>query len=303
MISDPHNEWLPVKFVLISSRHVVSDMPPPLTIVPKEGYKCKAQDSLYLVYLPQEINEKLSIETVSDTSVHPKIASNEILITPVVRITSDNMSLSLEKPAVIELVKTIELSDEEANNEVIPLCANSESSEWKELGSECNCKVLKDRVSFQLTHFSLCTVIFCKPYPSSTVRVKPASADIPVPDHSSTATVLTVPELPGFKVQIPPSSINADRETDITATVLYDCPTICSEDERSWLASSCIELEPHDITFTEKVSVSLPIPDYDEVMKNDPDAQLQIFGIQPMKREMSWLSITSFKMRKVDTLP
>ena len=86
---------------------------------------------------------------------------------------------------------------------------------------------------FQVTHLSLYAVIPRKPYPSSTVRVKPTSADIPTPDHSSTRpTELAIPEL-GFKVQIPPppSSVNADSETDITATVLYDCPAVCSEDE------------------------------------------------------------------------
>ena len=254
-------------------------MSPPLAKAPKEDYKCITETSLCLVYLPQEINKKLSIEIVTDTSIHPKIASYEILITPVVRITSDNTSLSLEKPAVIELAKTIELSDKESNNKVISLCANSESSEWKELGSECNCKVLKDRISFQVTHFSLYAVISRKPYPSFTVRVKPASADTPAPEHehSSTPIVLTVPELPGFKVQIPSSSVNANRETDITATILYDCPAVCSEDERSRLASSCIELEPHGITFTKAVSITIPISDYDEVTKSNPNAKLQVW--------------------------
>ena len=239
---------------------------------------CVAQTLLCVMYLPHEINQKLLIETITDTSTHPKIASYEIKITPVVHITSKNTSSLLEKPAIIELAKTIELSDKEANNKVIPLCANSESLEWKELGSECNCKVLKDRISFEVTHFCFYAVISRKHYPSSTVRVKPVSADILTPDHSSTRpTELTVPELPGFKVHIPPSNANADRETDITATVLYDCPAVCSEDDRNWLASSCIELEPHGITFAEKISVYLPIPDYAEVMKNDPDAQLQIF--------------------------
>lgn len=144
---------------------------------------------------------------MTDTSFHPKTASYGILITPVVCIICENASFSLEKPAIIELAKTIELSDKEANNKVIPLCANSESSEWKELGSKCNCKVLNDRISFQLTYFSLFAVISCKPYPSLTVTVKPASADIPTPDRPpSTPTELTVPELSGFKVQIPPSA-------------------------------------------------------------------------------------------------
>ena len=262
---------------------------PALTEAPKEGYLCVAKNPLCLVYLPQEINEKLSIETVTDTSIHPKIASYEIIITPVVLIISDNNSLSLEKPAIIELAKTIELSDKEANNKVIPLCANSESLEWKELGSECNPTVLKDRISFQVTHFSLYAIISRKPYPSSTVRVKPASPDFPTPNHSSTRpTELTIPELPGFKVQIPPSSVNANSETDVTATVLYDCPAVCSEDDRSRLASSCIELEPHGITFSKPVSISIPIPDYAEVKEKHPSAQLQVWHADKCSNKLDW---------------
>ena len=246
----------------------------PLAKVDKEGYVCVAQNLICVVYLPKEINEKLSLKNVTDTDIHPQVASNEIEITPIVHITSDNTSLSLEKPAIIELLKTIEVSDKEANT-IIPLCTNSESLEWKELGSECNCKVLKDRISFEIIHFSLYTIISRKPYPSSTVKVKP-SADIPAPDQSSTPTELTIRELPGFKVQIPVSSVNADSEIDITATVLYDSPEICSKDDRSHLASSCIELEPHGTTFSKEVSISIPILNYTEVKENHPNAQLQI---------------------------
>ena len=247
----------------------------PLPEIPKEGYTCVAQSSLCQVYLPQGINENLSLEILTDTNLHTKLASNEIQITPVVRITCNNPSLSLEKPAIIEVVKTIELSDKEANNKVIPLYANSQSSEWKEVGSECNCNVLNDRILLEVTHFSLYAVISRKPCPSSTVKVQP-SGNIPAPDQSSTPTELTIPELPGFKVQIPPSSVNANREIDITATVLYDSPSVCSEDDRSCLASSCIELEPHGTTFSKEVSISIPILNYAQVEENHPNAQLEI---------------------------
>ena len=265
----------------------------PLPEIPKEGYTCVAQSSLCRVYLPQGINENLSLEILADTNLHPKLASNEIQITPVVCITCDNPSLSLEKPAIIELVKTIQLSDKEANNKVIPLYANSQSSQWKEVGSECNCNVLNDRISLEVTHFSLYAVISRKPCPSSTVKVQP-SADIPAPDHTSTPTELTIPELPGFKVQIPPSSVNADREIDITATVLYDNPAVCSEDDRSRLASSCIELEPHGTTFSKEVSISIPILNYAQVKENHPNAQLQIWhsdneaNVGDGHTELSW---------------
>ena len=239
-----------------------------------------AHNSLGLVYLPNGINRKITVETVTNTSILSNIAvaSNEVQVTSVVRITSDNATSSFKKPAIVDLIKTIQLSDE-AENKVIPLHASSESSKWEELGAECNCQVLNDRISFQVSHFSLYTVISRKPYPSSTVRVKPASSDsdIPVPVHSSAPTELTISELPGFKVQILPSSVESDRETDITATVLYDCLAVCSEDERNCLASSCIELEPHGITFSKAVSISIPIPDFGDIMMNHPDAQLQIW--------------------------
>ena len=247
--------------------------------LPKEGYVCVAQSSDCLVYLPQEINEILSIETVNDSSIHPKIASNEIKITPVVRITSesDNSNLSLEMPAVIELVKTIELSHQERDNKVTGFYANSESAEWKELGPESNCRIFKDRVSLVVTHFSLYTVISQKPYPSSTVKLKPFN-ETSIPDnYPSTPIELIIPELPGFKVQFSPFSINADTETDVTATLLYDSSVVCSDDDKSRLASPVIELVPHGATFTKAVSISIPLPNYTEVKENHPNSQVQIF--------------------------
>ena len=241
-----------------------------MMIIPKENYVCVAQSSNCLVYLSKDINQKLSIETLTNTNIHPKLASNELELTPVVRITPDNTMVSLDKPAIIELLKNVELSEKEAKNETIPLCADSETSEWRELGPECSCQVHDDRISFQVTHFHLYTVISRRPYPSSTVIVKPL-ADIPAP------TEITIAELPGFKVQVPPCSVTADREVEITATMLYDCPAVCSEEDRSCLASSCIRLEPHGITFSKNVSISIPLPDYAEVMKKNPNAQLQVW--------------------------
>ena len=176
----------------------------------------------------------------------------------------------MNKPAIIELLKNIELSEKEADNETIPLCAETETSKWKELGSECNYKEHKDRISFEVMRFSLYAVISRKPYPSSTKIVKPL-VDIPAP------TEVTISDLPGFKLQIPPCSVNADRDVKITATMLYDCPAVCSEEDRNYLASSCIGLEPHGITFSENVSISIPIPNYAEVMENNPNAQLEVW--------------------------
>ena len=238
--------------------------------ISKENYVCVAQSSNCLVYLSKDISQKFSIEIVTDTNIHPKIASNELELTPIVHITSDNTTVSLDKPAIIELLKNVELSEKEAKNETIPLCAKTEISEWRELGSECNCKVRKDRISFEVTHFGLHAVISRKPFPSSTKTVKPST-------NISDPTELTISELPGFKVQIPPCSVNADRDVEITATMLYDSPTVCSEEDRRCLASSCIGLEPHGISLSKNVSISIPIPEYPEVMENNPNAQLQVW--------------------------
>ena len=238
--------------------------------VSKENYICVAQSSNCLVYISKNVDLTFSIETVTDTNTHPKIASNEIELTPIVRITPDNTTVSLDKPAIIELLKNVELSEKEAKNETIPLSAEIETSEWRELGSECNCKVHEDRISFEVTHFCLHAVISRKPFPSSTKIVKP-SADTPAP------TELTISELPGFKVQIPPCSINADQDVEITATMLYDSPAVCSEEDSCCLASSCIGLEPHGMTLSNNASISIPIPEYAEVMENNPNAQLQIW--------------------------
>ena len=238
--------------------------------ISKENYVCVAQSSNCLVYLSKDVNQKLSIEAITDTNIHPKIASNEIELTSIVRITPDNATVPLDKPAIIELLKNIELSEKDAKNEIIPLCAETETSKWRELGSECNCKVHKDRISFEVMHFSLYAVISRKPYPSSTKIVKSSS-------DNSAPTQVTISDLPGFKVQIPPCSINADRDVKITATMLYDCPAVCSEEDRNCLASSCIGLEPHGITFSKNVSISIPIPNYAEVMENNPNAQLEVW--------------------------
>ena len=238
--------------------------------ISKENYVCAAQSSNCLVYLSKDVNQKLSIKTVTDTNIHPKIASNEIELSPIVCITPDNATVSLNKPAVIELLKNIELSEKDTKNEIIPLCAETETSEWRELGSECNCKVHEDRISFEVLHFSLYAVISRKPYPSSTKIVKP-SADTSAP------TEVTISDLPGFKLQIPPCSVNANQDVKITATMLYDCTAVCSEEDRNCLASSCIGLEPHGITFSENVSISIPIPNYAEVMENNPNAQLEVW--------------------------
>ena len=231
-----------------------------------------AHNLVCLIYLPWETTKKFQVESVLDSYYHPNKASNEIQITPVVHITSD-VYLSTEKPAIIEIMKVVELSEKETRNNVIALYAGSKSEEWKELGPESNCKVFKDRIMFEVTHFSLFAVISRKPRPSSTVKVKSVINNSD-PEQPPTLTELTVPELPGFKVVISP---NTYEDIDITATVHYDSPVLCNNEDRGRLASSCVELEPHGITFSKEVCVFIPIPNYKRIKERQPDVQLQIW--------------------------
>ena len=247
----------------------------PLFEVPKNGYTCVVRNFLCLLYLPQGMNEAISIETITDADLYPKIASNEIQVTPVVRITSDTVNLSSEQPAIIELLHTVKLSENETNHELIPLYTSTASPKWKELGAKSGCELLEDRITFKVTHFSLYTVISRKPRPSSTITVKPL-IPTPIPDQPPTIAKLTISELPGFKLKFSPTSIlSDDSEIDIIATAHYDNPALCNDND--YLASSCIELEPCGLNFSEDVSVSMPILNYTEVIENYPDAQLQIW--------------------------
>ena len=243
------------------------------------------KNSVCQIYLPQGTNKIISVETVTD--FHPKTACNEIIISPVVHIVSDHKHLPGEKPAIIELTKTIELSEKEEKNSAIPMYSSSKLTEWKELGSESNCQVLKHHITFEVTDFSYFAVISRKPRPSSSVKVKPV-IDTCVADQ---LPPLTIPELPGFKVQISPSSVITDEEVEVTATAFYDSPALCKSKDRDRLASSCIELEPHGLTFSKEVCISIPIPNYSEIKRDHPDAELQIWHANKQtdsKKELDW---------------
>ena len=202
---------------------------------------CAAQNLLGLVHVPKSCKEKISIEVVDNIALHPKLRTNEIAITPVVLITPNGKSFSPGKPAIVELIKKVELFEQNSDQEIIPLFSEIISStepEWKELGStlQTNCKIIEDRVSFETEHFSLLTVIVRLPFPSEKVKVQSATDD---------EVTLTVEELPGFKVEIPPSSVTSDKEIEIKATVYFGDPKMSINSDNNTLASACISLEPH----------------------------------------------------------
>ena len=204
----------------------------------------------------------MDIQSVSDNTVHPKMSANEILLTPVVSITSQSQTLAMDKPVVIELMKTAEV-DAVGDNKIVPMFSDTDDSippNWEDLHEDC--EVLGDRFRFKTTHFTYFAVI---------ARFSPPTASVTVNPESDFVGELTVPELPGFSVTIPPKSVQSPIEAK--ATLYYDETEEWKGSANEQLASACVRLEPEGQKFSEKVSVILPIPGYSEVIAANPGAK------------------------------
>ena len=218
----------------------------------------------------------VQIHSITDDTLHPKISANEVKITPVVFITPPSKSLCKEKTVVIELMKTTKLLDPNRVKEIVPLYSNTNQTfplKWKELGVLEHCMMLKDRIciEFKATHwhFNIFTVVARFPSPTADILVDPNISD------PKGQVQLTVSELPGFKVQIPLNSVQS--VTKIKATLHYGDPEVCKDNVYQPLASACVQLEPHGQQFKKKVLVQIPILGYIEIIKENPDAKLQLW--------------------------
>ena len=235
-------------------------------IASKDGYTCKARSSHCLVYLPRSVTQKIFIKTASDLGLHPKLQANEILLTSVLHIYPEGMTFRSDEPAIIELMKTVKLNNQNPDQKLVPLFSNSDPLKWKELASH-DCEMLEDRVTFKTTHFSYFVVIARFQFPSAKITVEP---------EVSQPAELKIPELPGFKVEIPPTSVQSN--TEITATVRYDDPELYDRHSTNHsLATTCISLEPHNAQFEERVSITIPVPNYYEIIKEYPDIILELW--------------------------
>ena len=239
-------------------------------LCPEVGYRYAAKTSLGLVQLPKFNNhlQSVSIEAVSDMDpkVLPTLNSNEILITPIVRLCPQELSFDLSKPAIVELIKSVVPTDANPNRQLVPIYSCSNPVQWKELASH-NCEMLKDRIRFRTTQFGYVSVMARFPFPSASVTIDPKLQQ---------QEQLEIKELPGFKVEIPPVSVPST--TKISATVVYDNPQVTEHynKDRS-LASACVKLEPHNIQFHDKVKISIPIPNYSEMRQKYPNTQLEVW--------------------------
>ena len=198
------------------------------------------------------------------------VKANELLLTPVVSVSPQGLEFSPDKPAIIVLPKVVE---PDGNHQLIPLCSSAaESSQlryWTERTESTQCEMLEDHIMLKTTTLGLFAVVARFPYPSSSISIKP-----------DTNQELTVPELKGFKMELPSHSLppeSAEAVEEIKATVYYSDPQYSPESEEHSLASACVDIEPHGLEFTKSIPVSLPIPDYAKIKEEEPEAALEIW--------------------------
>ena len=187
------------------------------------------------------------------------------MLTPVVSITSQSQTLAMDKPDIIELMKTAEV-DAVGDRKIVPIFSDTDDSippNWEDLHEEC--EVFDDRFRFKTTRFTYFAVI---------ARFSPPTASVMVNPESDFAGELTVQELPGFSVTIPPKSVQSPIEAK--ATLYYDESEEWKTSVNEQLASACVRLEPEGQKFSEKISMILPIPGYSEIIAANPGAKPQL---------------------------
>ena len=237
----------------------------------KEEYTCAAHSSSCLVYVSRGFTQELSIETIIEPQLHPKLQANEIKLTPVVRILPQEIACSVNKPAIVELIKTMGPNRQNPHYELVPLYSLSDPFEWKKLAFH-NCEMLQDHVVFKTIHFGYFTAIAQFSLPTASVTVEP---------KVSQPAQLMIQELPGFKMEIPPSSVQS--KTKITATVHYEDPTLCGDQSNYSPASACVMLEPHNVPFKDRIMITMPILNYDQIKRNYPNIKLELWHTDNMK--------------------
>ena len=222
------------------------------------------------MYLPGDCKDEVSVEIVKDLCLYPTVQPNELLITPVVHIAPHGRKFSTEEPAIVILPHCTKPNGcngyESTTQELTPVYSDSGLSQppvWGKLDGDCDCETFHDCVLFKTTHFSLFAVISVLPYPTASISIGPNNGGL-----------LTVPELPGFEVNLLPTF---GETITVTATVYYDDAPYNIESNKRALASPCIALEPHGTQFDSPVQISLPIPNYARILSHFPDAKLELW--------------------------
>lgn len=225
------------------------------------------QSQLCQVYLPNDCSADVEIHEVRDLSLHPRLSENELLITPVVRITPHGLRFE-SKPAIIVLPHCTRRSHCQPTH-LVPLCSSTEqyqTPQWTSIQPHSSCEVFEDRVLFTTFHFSLFAIAASYPYPSSCMEILPGVGG-----------ELLVPELPGFSLHIPSDSIKPFSESVSVKETVYYCDRSYKASDQLALASACVGVEPHGMEFNHPVQLSVPIPDYSAIKRHFPDAKLELW--------------------------
>ena len=240
-----------------------------------QDYKKSGSHQLCQLYLPRSASKaQVQIAEVKDLSLHPQLASNQLLLTPVVRISPHGLRFEEDEPALVVLCHC-RMPGGVEGEEVAVFCSDTgprQLPQWSKLrGEACTCTIFKTHVKFSTRHFSMFAVVSTLPYPSAKVVIS-----------SNEGGSLSLPdECPGLKVTLSQGCLVPNSgEKSITATVYYtDSP--CPNDHTAALASPVVGLEPHGIEFTRSVEVTLPIPDYSTIRNALPEARLQLWTAPP----------------------
>ncbi len=254
----------------VDSINSVEDWPPFEEDSLPNGYTQAVKlSSLCQVYLPEGYDCEISIETVKDLSFHPQSSTNNLIISPVIRISPHGVQFPAEQPAIIVLGHCTQPPDSPHHQlRVTPLCSDTGPTDlphWTELSTSETPQIFNDRVLFTTTHFSLFTVMAAVfSYPSQSILVSPNEYNL-----------LEVQEIEGLKIEFPPSSVHSPSH--ISATAYFTDSSFTPVGPELSPATVCIGVEPHGLQFDLPVRVSLPLPHYTDIKHLLPNATLQLY--------------------------
>ena len=249
--------------------HAVNDTKFAQSSKTKEDYSSIASNSVCIVFAPINSEMQVRLQTVSNLELIHKSEADKIRLTPTIQIFPVTNYSSLTQPLIIELMNTVTLKQSYKDKCSLFLysCQNPSVQNFKKVKLNASENMQNDRISFQTAEFGHFAVVAHFPPPSSTVTLQP---------NGNSEAELEFPEVSGLKVYIPSNSINCTSPLDIKATTYYCDPFTTLNDETT-LASPCISLEPHGLSLLQAVTVTFLIPDWEEIRKEHPNIELQLW--------------------------
>ena len=258
--------------ILIIFINAVNDTEFAKTSMAKEDYFSIGSNSVCLVFSSVSSEMQVRLETITNLELFHKSEADKIRLTPIIQILPTDTCSTPVQPLMIELMKTVKLKPKYENKCSIFLYFSDDLSAseqtFKRVKLDITSNMLTDRISFQAKYFGIYAVVAHVPPSSSTVTLQP---------NGNSEVELELPEVSGLKVYIPSNSINCPSPLDIKATTYYCDPFTTLTDNETTLASPCITLEPHGLSLLQAVTITFPIPDWEEIILEHPDIELQLW--------------------------